>query len=190
MKKFNALLVLLVVSTFAMAGCEQKKVSVEEMMTPPMRPVELDRLDAFVGAWRGECEMVMAGSDETTMSEGESVVEWGIDNRFMVEHYRYSAGGKEMEGVAYWTWDNQLGKFRTWWFEGDGSAGVGTVEYDEDDRAWELEGISKNLFNGEKYVAEGSIEFVDADTIKWDFEAWDSLHLTKFMEIHGTNRRQ
>ena len=75
-------------------------------------------------------------------------------------------------------------------FEGDGSAGVGTVEFDAEENEWEMEGTSKNMINGQKYIFEGTMEFVDADTVKWDFEAWDSLHLTKYMEMHGTNRRQ
>ena len=82
MKKLNALASLLMVSMCAAVGCEQKKVSMEEMMAPPPRPAELDQLDAFVGTWRGESDMVVAGNDETMTSEGESVVEWSIDNRF------------------------------------------------------------------------------------------------------------
>lgn len=177
----------------AIAGCEQKKMSMaefKEMMKAPPRAPELDRLDAFVGTWHSETQMEMEGAEEPMTMQGVESAEWGIDNRYLVQNMEYGTDENPMTGHSLWTWDEDAGVYRNWWFDSHGQTGEGTSRYDEEEGVWYMKTKGRNMSNGMKTVGEGTMKFIDDDTIEWTWSEWDSMRLVKFMEMSGVSRRQ
>ena len=174
----------------ALVGCEQNKMTLDEMMQAPPRAPELDRLNAFLGSWHGESQMKITGVDEPMANTGESNVSWDVDNRYLVERFSYQMGEDTMQGMSLWTWDDKSGVYRNWWFDNYGIAGTGTVRYDAGNDVWRMKSSGRSMVNGQKTVGAGTIKFVDEDTMKWDYAEWDTLHLIKYMQMSGTSRRQ
>lgn len=175
----------------ALCGCEDKKMDMADMTAPP-RPAELDRLNDFVGTWKGETKITMFnGKDQVMISEGVNHAEWCCDGRFMVEHFEGTFGeGQAMTGIGIWTWDEKAGKYRTWWFDSFGSASTGEAEYDEEDGEWELTGKGRNLITGDTTSGEGEIRVLGDNTLEYHFTEWDAWRLKKIMQMKGSSRRQ
>lgn len=168
-----------------LTGCQ--KPSMEDMMKPPPRPAELDRLAMFVGTWEGQGEMKMGGSDEVQVGKGVSTVKWDADNWVLIERGTFTMGDQTHTGVGVWTWDAPAKKYRLYWFDSHGGTGLGTATYNEAANTWHVK--YKGRYGKMTTVGEGTTKIVD-DTMEWTFTEWDAWKLNKFMEMKGTSKRK
>lgn len=177
----------------ALAGCQQPRIDISEMMKAPPRPAELARLDRFVGTWEGQAEMSAPGSDKVVTSNGVNTVSWEADGWVLVEHLEVEMGqeGGKMTGVGLWTWDPQARKYRTWWFDNYGAVNQGTASYDEGSDTWRMKGKAHYAGRGKTTAYEGTSRMIDDDTITWEYTEWASpWKLNKLMHIKGTSHRR
>jgi hypothetical protein len=174
-----------------LVGCQQPKTDLSEMMKPPERPAELDRLEMFVGTWKGVAEMSVPGSDEVMTSKGVETMGWDADKWLLVSHFEYGAEGESpTRGVAIWTWDPRAGKYRVWTFDNHGYCEEGSATYDEDTGIWRFKTKSRSQVTGREFSGEGKLKMADDSTMDWDWTVWDGWKLRKLFEMKGTTRRQ
>ena len=190
MTRFNLAGACLIASMIiGLTGCEKPDLS--EMMKPPPRPAELDKLVCWVGSWEGTMEMKIPGHDEVMTGSGTSTVTWEADKWLLLERFEGTMGDEgTMKGLGVWTWDPKAHKYRVWSFDTFGGVSEGTATYDEETSTWHMKAKSRYLASGQKSVSEGKVKMLDNDTMEWDFTEWDSLKLSKYMEGHGTSRRK
>ena len=161
------------------------------MFNQPPRPAELDRLEAWVGTWKGDVEVQMAGSDEVKASSGQNSYEWASDKWMLVENWQHDMGETDqMKGVSLTWWDNNSKKYRMAWTDNYGGHAKGTMKYDEEAGVWKGKAKSKDGKTGSTTVAKWTAEFTDPSTIKWVWEEYDGTGLFKIITVKGTSRRQ
>ncbi|MCH7839975.1 MAG: DUF1579 family protein [Planctomycetes bacterium] len=184
-----------ILATLAMAGLSgcMPKMTMEEMaQMRPERPVELDKLNAWVGTWKASGTVKMMGIDEEITLSGTSQNAWGVDRWCLLEHGEYEMGAMgKMNGLGVWTWDTKAKRFRSNWFDSMGGTGSGTAKYDEMTRTWTMNMRGKGP--GGATRGKGYVRFVDDDTMEWawqEWPAWDLLGLFKFMDMKATSTRQ
>ena len=192
---FRRMMTGAIVTTLAMAGLPgcMPEMTMEDMAKMrPDRPPELDRLNAFVGTWKGTGTANMMGIDEPMKLTGTSKTAWGVDNWCIVEHGDYEMEGMgDMKGLGVWTWDARAKKYRTWWFDNFGVAGQGTLTYSKASDCWFMTVRGKSAMGSTR--GAGCITFKDKDTMEWtwkEWPAWDLLGLFNFMDMKGTSTRQ
>lgn len=169
-------------------GCQPPDMSA---MQPPDRPTELDKLNMFVGSWRGETEMHMPGSDETMHTVGHSQSQWAADGWVLLEKYSAEIGeDHEINGVGVWWWDPQARKYRMWWHDDSGTVSTGTATYDENTHTWKMHGKSKSLYKHYSTIHKGTITMLDEDTMQWEHAEYGPLGLKKYFELSGTSHRK
>ena len=86
-----------------LAGCQQPKMDLAEMMKPPPRPAELDQLNMFVGTWEGTFEMTMPGVDKPLTGIGTDTYAWDAEKWVLTGHTDGMMGKHKMAGTALWT---------------------------------------------------------------------------------------
>lgn len=180
-----------VIALLAAAGCQQgppKGMSMEDMMKPPPRAAELDRLESLVGNWEGTGECKMGGSNETIATRGSNTVRWDCEKRVLVEHWEGEMGeGNKMRGIGIWTWDPEVKKYRMWWFDNFGGTGEGLATYNDSTRTWTMQAKSKSPMG--KTAGKGTVKMVDNNTMNYTWEEWNSWKTQKMMEMNGTSKR-
>ncbi len=173
------------------SGCQQPKMDMAEMMKPPPRPAELDRLEPFVGKWTGTAEMKMMGSDKPMKSTGASTFAWECDKRALVEHFEGTMGeDAKMTGLNVWTWDASAKKYRNDMFDCFGNAMTFNATYDEASKTWHAKGKHRCPMTGEMLNSEGTMKLIDNNTMEWRWTEWNSWKTKKYMEMSGTSRRE
>ena len=172
-----------------LVGCQQP-MNMEQMMTQPPRPTELDRLNIFVGQWEGTMEMTMPGTDKPTMGKGVNTVSWDADKWVLVERFEGTMGEKNTRyaSVGIWTWDPKINKFRTYWFDNYGASGTGMCTYDEANKTWRMS--SKGKSSAGSTCGEGTTKIINNNTMEWNYTEWDGLKLAKCMEMKATSKRK
>jgi hypothetical protein len=92
----------------------------EHYELPPPHP-ELRRLDPLVGNWRGAGRSTDNFGPEMDI-EGTERFWWLKGGYFLASEYRMSWGGSQPpdEGVMYWGYDAELGRFKTYFFNDKG----------------------------------------------------------------------
>ncbi len=172
-----------------MTGCTPKFTIEDIKNMTPERPVELDKLEMFMGTWESETEMNMSGLDEVLKGTGVGTMSWKADKRYLVEESEFDMGelGK-MSGMGIWTYDPTIRRYRNWWFDSHGSVGQGTAKYCEESRTWHMKAKSKSPMGRTK--GKGTAKFVDDDTIEWSWTERDGSGLFKIMDMTGTSRRK
>ncbi|HEY3245508.1 MAG TPA: hypothetical protein VGM03_19365 [Phycisphaerae bacterium] len=168
------------------AGCQQPKGDMAEMMKPPPRPAELDKLDMLVGRWEGNFEFHMG--DKVMKGTGTNTTLWDADKWVLLEREEGSMGdmGKHV-GLGFWSWDSKARVFRTAYSNNHGEFGEGTVTYDENSRIWHMKGREHGLMGDS--VGEGTFKMVGPDSMEWNFTMWDGLKLRKLATMTGTSKR-
>lgn len=175
----------------SMTGCMQK-MSVEEFsqMMPPRSP-EMDRLEAFVGTWKGDGTMTSPMVEGPMTTTGEGTARWaGDDKSVLVNIGSYTMAGSDhaMTGVETWTYDPEKEVYRFTWTDSFGSTGTGTGRYCEDTGTWTMKGKSKGPMGST--TSKGTARFVNKDTMEWSFTEYAMGGLMKTMEMKGTSKRQ
>jgi len=96
------------------AGC-MPHMTVDEMKAQmPKRPAELDRLNAFVGKWKGEGEARFAMLDEPLKVTGTSEAKWEGDKWYLVGRgVMRMADFPETQGMETWCYDLHAKKYRS-----------------------------------------------------------------------------
>ena len=176
-----------------LAGCQQPKMDMAEMMKPPPRPAELDQLEMLVGNWEGTSEMKMMGADKPMIMKGTDTISWDADKWLLVERSEGTMGdaGNKMMGLAVWTWDPQIKKFRLWGSDNYGMVMTGTATYDAPTKTWHMQGNTSAPARGEKSYGEGTLKMSTGNTMEWNWTEWDcNWKCQKYMEMHGTSHRK
>ncbi len=182
---------IVAVWSLMLVGCQPSHAEIEAMLKQPPRPAELDRLKAFVGNWKDDVEVKMAGSDETHTGHGQNSTQWAADKWMLVENWEHDMGENDtMKGVSLMWWDARHKKYRATWTDNYGSSGKGTFTYNEETEVWKGEFRERNGETGETTVGEWTAKFPNPSTIEWTWTEWDGWKLIKFLEVSGTSRRQ
>lgn len=183
--------VMMFLALVAIVGCHQPKYDLSELAEQEVpRPVELDRLDTFVGNWSGTSKIELACTDETITCKGTSSAKWDLDERFLIERAQMDMGDLgTMEGISLWTWDPGSKKYRTWWFDSWGGASTGTATYDEATKTWHMKGKGVDPWTGKGTAGKGTGTWTDENSMTWTYTEWDSWKLRKNMEMSGTSHR-
>jgi hypothetical protein len=180
----------LILAGTLLVGCQQPKMTWEQMWEQPDRPAELDVLNQFVGTWQQtahmECKFIEGPYDGT----GVGTAKWDADGWALVWHFDYNApDGSVMRGVETWVWDAKAKKYRTYALDNYGYMMQGTAKYDADTRTFKSSWKGRNLLEGKTTKGSGTMRFIDDNTVEWDFSMWDGWHLVKIMEMSGTMTR-
>ncbi len=161
------------------------------MFKQPPRPAELDRLEAFVGNWKADVEVTMAGSDEVHTSSGQNTTQWAADKWMLTENWEHPMGETDtMKGANLMWWDNNSKKYRMSFTDNYGGHGTGSMTYNEETGVWKFKAKSKDGKSGSKTIGKGTMKFVNPSTIEWFWEEYDGTGLFKIITVKGTSRRQ
>lgn len=180
---------LVMMASLLMTGC-MPKMTIEEMraMTPP-RPVELDKLNAFVGKWTFTGESKMAMLDEVIKTSGTGVTRWHESKRFLVGDAMFEMEGFDpMYGHETWTYDAHTGKYRSTWADSMGATGTGESWIDEATNTWYMKAKSHGPFGST--VMKGWVKIIDENTMEWVWTEYVMGGLFKTMEMKGVSKRQ
>jgi hypothetical protein len=179
-------------AAWGVTGCAPKLTMEDMKQMQPQRPVELDRLNAWVGTWHATGTMEIAGMDEPIEFSGTNTTGWDLDGWVLVEHGDFTmADMPPHKGVGVWSYDAKSGKYRSTWSDNGGSTGYGTARYMEKSDTWTMRMRGYGPMGST--VGKGSVKFVDANTMEWSWQewpAWDLFGLFKFMKIKGTSTKQ
>ncbi|RMF83506.1 MAG: DUF1579 domain-containing protein [Planctomycetota bacterium] len=171
----------------ALVGCAPPKMTMDDMRAMvPQRPAELDYLNAFVGKWSFEGEVVSDMFEEPFKMTGESEMHWSGDMWYLISDGVWRMGDMdEMKGHEVWCYDAKARKFRSVWVDSMGSFGVGEGSYDAATRTWRTQATSHGPMG--KSTMKGTIKIIDEDTMEWsaaEYNGW-----MKTMEFTGVSRR-
>lgn len=184
-------LVLVAGSSTMLVGCQPSAEEMANFMKQPPRPAELDRLDAFVGNWKSEVEVMMPGSEEPETSTGENTTQWAADKWMLTENWQHQMGENDtMKGANLMWWDKNSKKYRMASTDNYGGHGTGSMTFNEETGVWKFKGKSKDGKTGSKTTFKGTMNFVNPSTIEWVWEEYDGTGLFKFVTVKGTSRRQ
>ncbi|MEW6251433.1 MAG: DUF1579 family protein [Planctomycetota bacterium] len=163
------------------------KMTIAEMKAQmPPRPVELDRLEAFVGKWESEGTAKFEFLDQPLKMTGNMAVEWSGDRWYLI--WREKGTMQEfdpMESMSTWTYDVKAKKYRAAWGGSMGMTGIGDAKYDVDDNVWRMTATSYGPWG--KSCMKGTMRFVNPDTMEWSMT--EHMGLMKIGEMSGTARR-
>lgn len=176
--------------TFALVGCAPSAEEMAAMMKQPQRPVELDRLEAFVGTWTSDVTVKVSGADETKKSSGTNTTKWSTDKWILVENWEHDMGEHDtMKGVNLMWWDANSKKYRVFSTDNYGGSGTGVMTYDHETDTWKMKWKSRDR-EGHKSVGKGTMRVVNPSTMEWNFGEYDGTGLFKMVEVSGTSKRQ
>ncbi len=192
MKRASLLLIVLLAGSSALLiGCQPSEEEMANFMKQPPRPAELDLLDAWVGTWKADVEVTMAGSDEVHTSTGQNTTQWTSDKWMLTENWQHQMGENDtMKGASLMWWDNNSKKYRMAITDNYGGHGTATMTYNEETGVWKFKGKSKDGKSGSKTRNKGTMKFINPSTIEWVWEEYDGTGLFKIITIKGTSRRQ
>jgi hypothetical protein len=162
------------------------KMTIEELkQMMPERPAELDLLNDFVGKWESTGKVSFAGLDEELETSSKSEITWGGDGWYLIEHGQFHMEEfGDMEGLATWTYDVGAKMFRNTWVDSTGGLSVGTAKYNKKTRTWHMKSINYSPFGKSK--GKGKAQFIDDNTMEWDYSEYALGGLVKVMSMTGT----
>jgi hypothetical protein len=175
-----------------LSGCadQNKNMDMSAMKTPP-RPVELDKLEPFVGKWEGTSVMTMPDGKTTMNATSSSEFMWELGKRFLVEKGTCKMGDMEpMEMVGVYGYDPAAKEYTTSWYSSMGEASHGEMKYSDKKGCWCMKGRYRDAMSGKMVYGEGHMKMTDANTIEMTWTQWDSMKLMKQFEMKGTSHRK
>ena len=184
-----ALAVVSFSSVFVGTGCMPSMTMEEMKAMMPKRPVELDKLNVFVGTWDATGTGTFAGMDDKLTSTGTSEAHWEGDGWYLVEKGTMQmAGFDDMNMRLVWAYDANAGVYRNNWVDSMGSFGVGTARHDEKTNTWHFKAKSHSPFGTS--TSRGEYVFLDSDSYEWTWTEYAMGGLIKTMDMHGTAKRR
>ncbi|MCH7872250.1 MAG: DUF1579 family protein, partial [Planctomycetes bacterium] len=153
------------------------------------RPVELDRLNDFVGEWEFEGEMNFDFLDQPLKTRGTNETHWAGDDWYLISDNIFNMGELgTMHGHETWTYDTHSKKYRSTWTDSMGGTGIGESRYDEASDTWYMKARA-NTPHG-KSTMKGHVKFLDPSTIEWSWNEYMMGGLMKVSSMTGTSRRK
>jgi hypothetical protein len=111
-------------------------VATGQVANAPVRPSELDLLNALIGRWLTEGSTEPAEADAVPIFASD-VYEW-LPGRHFVLHTAYGRIGEiGVGGVEIIGHDAATGQYRTWFFDSQGNTSSQTLTYSDGDWIWE-----------------------------------------------------
>lgn len=175
-----------VATCVVLTGC-MSKMTIEEMKAHmPKRPVELDRLNAFVGTWEHEGVAKFSCLDQALKTSGRSEIKWEGNRWYLVGN-----GDMKMEHFddtmmcEIWTYDIKAGKYRSSWVDSMGMMATGTGTYDDITGTWHMSAINHTPWGTTSL--KGKLRFLDDNTTEWSMT--ETMGLQKIVEMSGKSKR-
>ena len=192
MKRAKVMSIVIIAGCSALlVGCQPSEEEMANFLKQPPRPSELNRLDAFVGTWKSDVEVIMAGSDEVKKSSGENTTQWAADKWTLTENWQHQMGDNDtMKGANLMWWDGNSKKYRMASTDNYGGHGTGSMKFNEETGVWKFKGKSKDGKTGSKSTYKGTMTFINPSTTEWVWEEYDGTGLFKIITVTGTSRRQ
>lgn len=184
-----ALVPLFATVLLPLAGCSQITFDLETVKEKiSHRPPQLEALSQLEGRWTTSGTVEFIGMDEPIQTEGSTEARWECDGRILVDRSSYSMGPLgQMTGVSIWTWDDARNRYSISWFDSFGETATGHGRYDEATRTWHFQ--TKGRSSLCDIFAKGTIRVVDADTLEWTYDQWDSWRIMRFSKMYGKSER-
>lgn len=129
-------------------------------------PPELKALERLVGSWD---TVAISKPAEWTPKEirttSKVTRKWVLDGRFLQDT---SEGSDGQESFSLMTFDPQMKKYRSWWFNSEGNRNKAVGERNE-----ETESMAFRAELDDGLVARSSVRFIDKDRHIWKVEVKD-----------------
>ena len=172
-KPFTCTLLL----TATLAGCAQPQ--------PPCRPTpELQRLERFVGEWTDCATLIVPEGEEPVVFNGGQTANWALAGKFVRADGWHDLGhGQTMHYTDYITWDPPTQQYRGWFFSDLGQ--YGETWWTEDGDRWRIRVETHNA-DGAKSVGEGTLRFLDDDTLE---KTWSETGPQGSMKFRSLSKR-
>jgi|CXWL01.1.fsa_nt_gi hypothetical protein len=169
-------------------GCIPKMTVEQIREFQPERPVELDRLNMFLGEWETTGTIELAMLDKPFATSGRNQAEWTLDGRVLEDHSDLSMGPfGRMKGKTLWAWDAALGKYRMWWFDTLGETSEVVATFNERTNTWRMKARGQKY--GRHTSGRGTIRRIDENTLEWTWNEASASGLIRFAKMRGTSRR-
>lgn len=178
--------VLLGCAALVLTGC-MPHMTIDEMKAQmPKRPLELDRLNAFVGKWQTEGTATFAMLDEPLKLTGTSECNWEGNKWYVVERgVMRMADFPEAQMLGTWSYDTHAKKYRSTYVDSMGMTGMCECTYNDKTDTWAMTANSFGPWG--KSTMKGTLRFVNPDTMEWTMT--EHMGFTKIMEMKGTGKR-
>lgn len=165
------------------------KLTVEQISQfQPEKPVELRRLDMFLGEWETNGTIEMAVLDEPIVTSGRNRAEWMLDGYVLEDKADLDMGPfGRMKGTTLWTYDSAIGKYRMWWFDTLGETSAVVAAFDERSQMWRMKAAGQKY--GRRTSGRGTIRRIDENTLEWTWDEASASGLIRFAKMHGISRR-
>lgn len=190
--------VIVLVAAFALVGCAQPQRPMEPPQKPDAAP-EMAKLERLIGTWSDTAEMVEPSPEEMKkqVPEGSEEVpssfkggwksQWVLRGMFLRNEGWHEMGpDQRMNMVEYYTWDPKSKKYRVWFFSDWGEHGEGWMTIDPDGKTFRIKAKGADA-QGASGRSEGTMTFVDDDTLEW---TWAESGAHGKMKFKGTSKRQ
>ncbi len=171
------------------SGCMPKLTMEDLQRMKPQRPVELDKLEGFVGDWSWEGETRVSGLDQVLSFTGSSQARLEGDGWFLVtEEIGDMEGFGKTHGKGLWAYDVRSKKFRTSWVDSAGSIATGVAWHDEAKDKWYLRVKTRGPLG--TMIGKGSVKFIGGDAMDWTWSDYAAGGLVKVMDLKGRSTRR
>lgn len=139
------------------------------------RPVELDKLNMFLGKWEGQFQVRIPGQDQPITGTGTSHYEWTCDRWVLMEHSQTQVDGEDAtKDVCLWSWDPKGRKYQLAWLDNTGTMMHATGQFESDGKTMRVIAHGANPLTGKRTYGQGSIAFTDPNTKVWSFKQWNN----------------
>lgn len=178
--------VLAAAACLVLTGC-MPKMTIDEMKAHmPKRPIELDRLNAFVGTWEHEGLAKFSSLDQPLKSSGRSEYKWEGNRWYLVgnsdmkmEHF------DDTKACEIWSYDIHARKYRISWVDSMGMMAAGESNFNEVTGTWHWTSISHTPWGPSS--VKGKVRFLDDNTMEWSLT--ETMGLQKILEMSGKSKR-
>lgn len=182
-------------------GCSQADSGMDMEPKKPNRASEMEALAPLVGTWSGTMEMIVPSPEEmkkhmpkdapappSTFASG-GTYKWDIGGLFL--HYEgWAEMGKDqrMNMHELIGWDPIKKKYHSWYVSDYGERGDGWMKASDDGKTFNgnFSGIG---MNSKAMKGNGTMTFIDSNTVEWTWEEKGFLGTTK-MKMKGTMKKQ
>lgn len=187
----RAIVAIFSLAALLVSGCAAQKQDLGNVGSVE-RPIELDKLNMFLGRWEGQFRVQVPGQDQPILGTGSSHYEWSCDRWVMVEHSQSHVAGREtVQDVCLWNWNAKREEYQLTWLDNTGTMMHATAQFDSDGKAMQVTAHGTNQLTGKHVYGQGTIEFTDPNTKVWTFRQWENpFKWGKPIVSSGSHRKQ
>ncbi|MDM8004535.1 MAG: DUF1579 family protein [Phycisphaerae bacterium] len=175
-----------VAACVVLSGC-MPKMTIEEMKAHmPKRPVELDRLNAFVGTWEHEGVAKFSCLDQALKTSGRSEVKWEGNRWYLLGNCDMKMENfDDTKACEIWTYDIHTKKYRSSWVDSMGMMAAGEGTCDPITGTWHMTATNHTPW-GASHL-KGTMRFLDENTTEWSMT--ETVGLQTILEMSGRSKR-